>query len=208
MRAPGSAVRWTDDILAQLDEAFPRHTLALSPPAGGFDRIGNNFKNTWSLSLYDVINPPRVQSHPVYWCNNLDWKTKIYYSPSPTELSCPPPPYLSLAHLVWRKSTFETQKTKKCKSENLWLYFASDTCPAVDLNMESSLRVRSREEEHLSKVSQNLLLFCCCKSTVWFRQGCRTDGQKGRRYLFSWGPCQVVGHRILFIRPEIHWLKL
>ena len=166
MRAPGSALRWTDDILAQLDEAFPHHTLALSPP-GVFDRIGNNFKNTWSLSLYDVINPPRVQSHPVYWCNNLDWKTKIYYSPSPTELSCPPPPYLSLAHLVWRKSTFETQKPKNCKSDNVGLYFVSDTCPAVDLNMESSLRVRSREEEHLSKISQNLLFFTIWLKMVW-----------------------------------------
>ena len=90
---------------------------------------------------------------------NWDWKTKIYYSPSPTELSCPPhppPPYWNLAHLVWRESTFETENPKRFKSLVL------DTCPVVvDLNMESSLRVRRREEEHLSsKASQNILSFC------------------------------------------------
>ena len=54
-------------------------------------------------------------------------------------------------------------------------YCIFDTCPGVDLNMESSLRVSRRDEEHLSQNMSKYSFFAaafdqiriCCHITVW-----------------------------------------
>ena len=100
MLAPEWAARWTDGILAQLGEAFPHHTIALIHPSV-YDRVGNNFKKIYSPN----------------------------YSPSPTEFSRPrptPPPYLKLAHLIWTKSTSETQKQTNANLR-IWNYLQNLT---------------------------------------------------------------------------------